>query len=235
MYRVTALSRAAVVACLAASVSFLSNQTARAQGPDRSWTGFYAGIHGGKAWGEFNTVSPSTPDQDSSGGIYGAQIGYNWQSGFFVVGVEVDASLGDVNSRTLDGNFITETTSIEAFGTLRGRAGIALGRVMPYITGGLAWAHLDATQSCPANATAGFCLTNGGFTGTDSGFRTGWTAGIGVEALVTNQFTLKLEYLRADFGDDTWNFGTTPKGNPTGLTKHDFTMDVVRIGGNYRF
>jgi opacity protein-like surface antigen len=52
---------------------------------------------------------------------------------------------------------------------------------------------------------------------------------------VTHQFTFKLEYLHADFGDATWNFGTTPKGNPTGLTDHDFHMDIIRFGGNYRF
>src|SRR5688572_3732067 len=46
MYRVTALSRAVFAACLAASFSCLSNQTAQAQGPDR-WAGFYVSGHGG--------------------------------------------------------------------------------------------------------------------------------------------------------------------------------------------
>jgi len=227
------LPKAAAAASLAAALILLPN-SARAERPF-SWTGFYWGANTSMNFSQFKTTSPTTPDQSGDGWGGGLQAGYSWQGGPIVAGVELDANFADISSRTLDGNFITEDTKIQAFGSARGRLGFSTGGIMPYVTGGLAWAHVKSGQHCAPNATAGFCLTNGGFDNYDAGFQTGWTVGGGVEAMVWRNISIKVEYLHADFGSKTWNFGTTPKGNPTGLTPHTATMDTLRMGFNYRF
>jgi outer membrane immunogenic protein len=201
-----------------------------------NWTGFYAGAHAGANWTDFKTTNATTPDQSGDGFVGGAQIGYNWQHSGIVLGIETDASFGRVKSSTYDGNFITETTQMDAFGSVRARAGVALGRILPYVTGGLAWAHVKSGQHCPPNASAGFCATNQGFDLYDSYFDTGWVLGGGVEAAITNSISVKVEYLHADFGGRNWNFGTSPKGNPVGPTNVSSSeIDSVRVGVNYRY
>lgn len=228
------MKRIVSMAAAVAAASLIATGPAFADRPF-SWTGFYWGANTTMSWTDFKTESKSTPDQAGDGWSGGLQAGYNWQTGPLVMGVELDANLANITSRTLDGNFITEDTKVQAFGSARGRLGFSTGGIMPYVTGGLAWAHVKSGLHCPANAIAGFCLTNGGFDAYDAGFVTGWTVGGGVEAMVWRNISLKVEYLHADFGSRTWNFGTTPKGNPTGPTPHTFAMDTVRMGLNYKF
>src|SRR5579872_2731370 len=64
-----------------------------------SWTGYYAGVHGGWGWADsqFSFEYQSTPifpisEARNSGPLAGAQIGANWQYGNVVYGAEVDAS-----------------------------------------------------------------------------------------------------------------------------------------------
>ena len=76
--------------------------------PIAYWDGFYIGINGGYSWGKagrdltfFNVAtglpiippigSGATSDSNLNGGLFGGQIGYNWQSGNWVFGLETDA------------------------------------------------------------------------------------------------------------------------------------------------
>lgn len=155
----------------------------------------------------------------------GAQVGFNYQlPNRFVVGVE-----GDFSWSTLDGNqkaVTTESASL-ALGqwaqaetdyefdwsaTLRGRLGYAYDRFLIYGTGGLAFLkeEQERTQYLSAgtpNAGRPIGLnTEAAFKESASAMRVGWTAGAGAEYALTSNWSLKAEYLFADFGQETFLF-----------------------------
>jgi outer membrane immunogenic protein len=133
--------------------------------PVFTWTGFYAGLHGGYIGHDSDAtlvgVGPAVPvpavafapagigsgfGLDSDGFMFGGQIGGNVQFGMFVAGLEVDISYTDVGARgvfTSGGFTTTYRTDMDYFGTVRGRLGLAFDCVMIYGTGGLAYAGLD--------------------------------------------------------------------------------------------
>src|SRR5580704_5797533 len=78
---------AAGAAC-AADLPHPSYYTATAPLSAYSWTGLYLGGNLGYAWGTTSN-NPTRP----SGLAGGAQAGYNWQAGQFVLGGEVDIEL----------------------------------------------------------------------------------------------------------------------------------------------
>ena len=69
-----------------------------------SWTGFYAGINGGYAWGQSSWSDPAfgagSGNFNTSGGVVGGQLGYNWQTGPVVLGIETDADWMSVKGGT---------------------------------------------------------------------------------------------------------------------------------------
>src|SRR5215475_10917029 len=94
-----------------------------------NWTGFYLGGFGGYAWENAST------DPKMEGGFAGGTIGYNWQASNIVFGLEADGAWADVNaSATALG--ITVASKTDALGTVRGRIGVAVDRVLLYTTGG---------------------------------------------------------------------------------------------------
>src|SRR5580698_1271119 len=66
--------------------------------PAYNWTGFYIGINGGGGWG--NSAWDTTGGFDTSGGLVGGTIGYNWQLGTWVLGVEGDIDWADIKGST---------------------------------------------------------------------------------------------------------------------------------------
>jgi len=230
-----------------------------------NWTGFYVGLNGGYSWGRANsTIFPNTTlatllRQDVNGGLFGGQIGYNWQaSPNWVLGVEADGQwtgergrrndlLGAVRLPTPgnDFNIVTTTSassewSLPWFATFRGRVGLlADPSLLLYGTGGLAVGEVKfATQG-----TTTAQLFGPGSTGTtpvgapitivtplsDSQTRVGWTAGAGLEKKFTPNWSAKLEYLYVDLGTRTYFGGTT---NAVGVSFHDH---IFRGGINYAF
>jgi outer membrane immunogenic protein len=85
-----------------AADAFAADMAVKAPPPPASspfnWTGFYAGIAGGLAWGQSqffdadptdsSVGAPITKKFDVSGGILGGTAGYNWQVNNWVAGVE---------------------------------------------------------------------------------------------------------------------------------------------------
>ena len=67
-----------------------------------NWTGFYVGINGGGGWGnsEWSSLVGSTGSFDVSGGLVGGTIGYNWQLGQWVFGLEGDIDWSDIRGST---------------------------------------------------------------------------------------------------------------------------------------
>jgi len=132
--------------------------------PGYNWTGFYVGLNGGYSWGKANTILfPNTAlvtaaSQNVNGGLFGGQIGYNWQvDRKWVLGLEADGQWTDEKghrndlfgtTRTptpgLDFNIVATTSassdwSLPWFATFRGRAGfLADPSLLLYGTGGLA-------------------------------------------------------------------------------------------------
>lgn len=192
-----------------------------------SWTGLYVGVQGGVAWGRSHHTSsgggiPQTPDFDVNGGLFGATLGYNLQSGAIVYGVEGDLSWsnlkGSITSASTAGCAATCNTELDWFGTARGRLGVSWGKLLPFVTGGVAFGRVEAGDNfLPVS---------------DKNTKTGWTLGGGVEAALMPNWSAKLEYLYVDFGSNAVNYGTLPTWSPTDAS---LKMNVIRAGLNYKF
>ncbi len=129
------------------------------------WTGFYIGAHGGYAWGSADF--PGTPAYNPADGNSGAPRPENSTAVLAVprlattssliasvIGTVADISFANLDKTVLDGNYLTETTKISQFGTLRAVAGYSFGRWLPYGTVGLAWADASYDMNCPPVAVA---------------------------------------------------------------------------------
>src|SRR5690242_20843085 len=72
--------------------------------PPYNWTGFYVGINGGGGWGRSDFSDPfATGSFNTSGGLVGGTVGYNWQMGQVVFGLEGDVDWSDIRGSTLCG------------------------------------------------------------------------------------------------------------------------------------
>jgi outer membrane immunogenic protein len=204
--------------------------------PIFTWTGFYIGGNLGWGWTDGrgtirNTgffpgpIGASGPVNGSGDGFLGGvQMGYNWQTGPWVLGIETDfqGSGGDgrFSGRVAGGagNAFTATARNDWFGTVRGRAGYAVDRWLFYVTGGGAYLH---------NKVSGNTGTGVPFSAQATGWA--WTVGGGVEAaLWSPNWSAKFEYL----------YIATPDKVPTpGGTRISGNTDthVLRVGLNYRF
>jgi outer membrane immunogenic protein len=149
--------------------------------------------------------------------MVGGTVGYNWQFGTWVLGIEGDIDWADIKgskgTALCPGGCSTENTWL---GTARGRLGYAFDRWMPYITGGAAFGDVTAN--------------NPGFPGA-SNTQVGWAAGAGVEFAIAGNWTAKVEYLHYDLG--SFNCGVSCNGFASDNVK--FNADAVRGGINFRF
>ncbi len=190
--------------------------------PVWNWTGFYIGVNGGYSWAqsEHTALGGTTGLFNQSGGLIGGTLGYNWQTGPAVFGIEADLDWARINGSAALCPFGNCFTDMRSFGTVRGRLGYAAGMWMPYITGGLAVADIRAGQDAFGGAT------------TDQ-WRTGWTVGGGIEAMFAPGWSAKVEYLYADFGSSTT--GYTPVGSGVPFTASERNVNIIRGGINYHF
>ena len=166
-----------------------------------NWNGLYVGVNLGYQWGKVT----NWPTTEPSGIMGGGQVGYNWQFGQFVVGLETD-----LQASAADDTFAAYKFSNPWFGTLRGRAGFAMNNVLVYATGGLAY--------------GGGRVELGGLSSTQT--HIGWTAGAGVEVGLTPNWSAKAEYLYVRLDDEAYVL--------TGVN-NGFRSSVFRLGVNYRF
>ncbi|HET7678538.1 MAG TPA: outer membrane protein [Xanthobacteraceae bacterium] len=185
-----------------------------------NWSGFYAGINGGWGFGNSSWAGGgfgTTGDFDVDGGLAGGTLGFNWQHGPAVFGVETDLAWSGIEGSTgvtCAGRCTTENSWL---GTTRGRLGYAIDRWMPYVTGGVAYGDIEARAP--------------GLRGT-SDTNIGWTVGAGTEFALAGNWTAKGEYLYVDLGDLTCSAANC---GGVGRTKVDFNAHILRAGLNYRF
>jgi outer membrane immunogenic protein len=271
------LSGAALVALLGGSAS-AADLAVKARPlpppvPVWSWTGFYVGINGGGSIASnsstfSNTTIPPTAtpavvqfnetiQRSLPGGLFGGQIGYNWQfSPIWVIGAEADWQwMNEKDDACVFGcgpnfffaggvpgvgTFLTDSQKIKSLVTARARFGVTNGGWLWYVTGGGAWAKIDETMVMTGTVFPG----GPGFTSTAaasfSNTKSGWTVGGGVETSLWNSgWSAKFEYLYADFGTITNSFATPATfvifGSSVTTSSYTLRDHIIRVGINYRF
>jgi outer membrane immunogenic protein len=185
-------------------------------------------------------VSPAFPNtRKPSGFAGGGQVGYNWQAQSFVYGVEAGIfGLSGTSSRNLaipltnqQVSTVGDSANDRGIATLRARAGLAFDRVLMYAAGGAAFSNWSLSHSY--SDTVGAIPT----TVTSSPTRAGWTVGAGLEYGVTNNWTLRGEYLYANFGTSN-NSLAMFVGGIGGFTiqyPEKLTENIGLLGLNYKF
>jgi outer membrane immunogenic protein len=210
--------------------------------PVATWTGLYVGVNGGYGVGSgslnqsfdfsstalgANNLLNSSGRGALTGGLFGGQIGYNWQlSSPWLVGLEADWQWASQRNTTTNctppatlaffgagasgfGYCVATEQKITNFGTARARGGAIVNESLWYVTGGAAWGTVKDTYVASGSANPvifpgalqpGPFLASGG---TFSHTRTGWALGGGVETKVFRGWTAKLEYLHVDLGGRT--------------------------------
>jgi len=182
--------------------------------PVYNWTGFYIGVNGGGAFGHSNW--DNVGGFNLTGGLVGGTIGFNWQPGPLVLGIESDLDWSGISGSTTNLCPLGCKTANSWLGTVRGRVGYAFDRIMPYVTGGLAFGNIKASTP--------------GFPGIDNA-STGWTVGAGLEVAIGGGWTAKAEYLFVDLGSANCGFNCGALVNDNA----SFRTSIVRGGLNYRF
>ena len=229
--------------------------------PVFSWTGCYVGGHGGWGWSKNDTsntfLTSSGPGTqtlvangrvDASGAVFGGQVGCNYQfAGNWVVGIDgsvsatdIWGSAGDPRGQLIFGGFPTDPDRFNRVKTdwiasVTGRVGYAWGMNLLYFKGGGAWAHnrWDLSDT----------LTGAPF-GERQYTRSGWTVGAGYEWAFkfAPDISMFVEYDHYDFGtinlasvDDATGLNFPSNGNRTTLFNVKQTVEVAKVGVNYRF
>jgi outer membrane immunogenic protein len=228
--------------------------------PVFTWSGFYIGAHAGAildnsrlqiapsgaftgaAFAATNGLRSPSFNQDDTDGTGGVQAGYNFQFGSVVAGVEADIGRGPDRRNNLNiavlpaplvGSFTGSVNSKADFvGTVRGRLGFAFDRFLVYGTGGFAYANTE-TQTDVIFSSAG-----DRYVGNFSDTQTGSVYGGGVEYMLTENITLRGEYLHYDLGRvrsaSLPAFGGA-LGNFTYDTRLKNVFDVARAAINFKF
>ena len=190
------------------------------------WTGTYVGFHFGYGGGSFGPATIPLPSQGEflrhsvTGIIGGYQAGFNVQyANGLVLGFEGDMTFiapEDVPSVTLT----SYHTTYNYFATVRGRAGIAFGPVLPYVTGGVAFSQPKVI----INDEFGDPFTS------KTLLHLGWVAGIGVEFAMTGNWTGKVEYNYIGFQSRVYDLGLlVPRSANVEPELH-----LIKVGLNYR-
>jgi outer membrane immunogenic protein len=182
-----------------------------------NWTGFYAGINAGYGFGSSDWSAPAVSTKPK-GFLAGGTVGYNWQSGAIVYGLEGDFDWQNAKDHVTCAAVLTCETSSNWLATFRGRVGYAFDRWLPYITGGGAYGNIKASIR-----TAG-----GAQLASASDSELGWTVGAGLEYAFMGNWSAKLEYLYVDLG--SFNAAIAPA-----VDNVSFKENVVRAGLNYKF
>jgi len=230
-----------------------------AAAPVLNWTGCYIGINGGGAAAGSSFISAvdpgthlvdpadlATANQYGTGSandlafIGGGQVGCNYQTGAFVVGIEGDwdyfgsqPTFSNPNGTLTTGDTVTITQSLKtrSLATIRPRLGIISDRTLIYLTGGAAFAKVSYTQS--------YADTLNNAVGAAAGSTTllGWTVGAGWEWAWTDHVTVKTEYLFAKFPTTNALGGILDTAGGTNVLhgSADLTIQTARLGLNYRF
>jgi outer membrane immunogenic protein len=226
--------------------------------PVELFAGWYVGINAGYGWGSDKIgVSGADPRSQAAvdalaalgglptsfspgpgGPLVGAQLGYNFQYGKFLAGIETDIDWANVQgsstwridpgNRSLpSSSFVNLTDKLTWLGTTRARVGFTItDSWLVYGTGGLAYGGVETDANfkfAPVQVDAN-----------NSATQLGWAAGAGTEYALTTHLLARVEWLHYDLGTATWNVPVA-KTPFTGVISTRTDGDIVRGGLSYRF
>jgi outer membrane immunogenic protein len=236
-----------------------------------SWAGFYIGATAGAAW---STADASLDTVNAAGVLYrpgdiplinslgsskftsanaafGGKIGYNWQWGSYVTGIEGDFSSFRFNkSASPSGNpflsappylfgFANFDTNVSSnwLATLRGRVGYASDKAYFYATAGAAFSRISFSNTYVAQSPLGLGFDVESSSATKT--KVGWAAGAGIDYALSTHWIASIEYLHIDLGS-LYSSGVTSStgGGVTTATLNystKLTSDIVRAGIAYKF
>jgi outer membrane immunogenic protein len=276
------LSFIAAVAALIATPAFAADMAVKmplkapppAPAPVNTWTGWYVGGNAGGAWGRFDPSTTVTFDPNGyflagnvpavnaagqqsikPGGFTGGfELGYNWQAGNLMYGLEGDVESFHLSGSSTSGQVvypagayspgpvvecgcftINSAAHTDWLATARGRVGVAANNWLFFATGGAAFTTLkgsfsfaddDSTESASISST-----------------RVGSTVGGGVEVRLWANWSVKAEYLFVDFGRVSVNgvnlvgpaCSVGPCHGQVFTHSLDLKANIARLGLNYQF
>lgn len=217
--------------------------------PAWSWTGFYVGANLGGGWAKtdwFEDVSgsggggpPGFQDASVSASsvLGGGQIGFDWQSGWAVFGIQADADAAGIRGSVSCFPQVVNTPQscsikIDTLGTVTARFGAAFDKTHYYILGGFAWEH-ERLNNPGMFAGVPF---NPEFSGT----RAGATVGAGLETILAGNWSVFVQYNYIGFGRRALVLTETIPaaavlGPPTFTEIIREDIHVIKAGINYHF
>lgn len=205
--------------------------------PVMTWDGAYIGVQGGVVRRDTPFLNISPPfgtfpsDHRKTGGTAGALLGYNWQLGSFVYGLEGDWSWTGTKETNDPLEFIGSFDA-KWLATIRGRAGLALDSTLLYLTGGVAFGRVN--NMVPFAVADDRSIVSGFF---QNQTKTGWTVGAGVEHMFGPHWTARAEFRYVDLGKTNVNCTEIAPGScPTGY-RGEFSnkLKLGLVGLAYKF
>jgi outer membrane immunogenic protein len=201
------------------------------------WTGFYIGLNGGggsarKCWdinnaGAGNIAPFREGCHDASGGMVGGQMGYRWQTGGWVFGLEAMGDWADFKSSNASAfvNGLTNQTRVDAVGLFTGQVGYTWNNVLWYVKGGAA---------VTSDRYTGIVTATGATFDKASEARWGGAVGTGIEIGFAPNWSVAVEYDHLFMGSRNNNF-VLPGGAFSRIDniREDVDMGTVRV--NYRW
>lgn len=228
---------------------------------EADWNGAYVGVQGGytharsatdvSLGGQWSTESASLRNfvatnagarqRDDDVNI-GAQIGYNYQSGDVVLGLEGEFTFLNGGKSETRGPLtaapsltytFTNTVDPKHMFALKGRAGVSLGKTLVYASGGWAWTRATLGLGIRSN---GNYLKSGAIDRTLDGF----IVGGGVEHKLSDNLSARLSYDYTKQGKEAYSTAYLPGSaftSPayTESVQQNLRLHLVRVGVNYRF
>jgi outer membrane immunogenic protein len=196
------------------------------------WSGFYIGANGG--WGQsrdrrfFDPTGTFLGSDTANGGTAGGQVGYRWQSGGWVFGLEAQGNWADLTGSTasliLPAGTIRSKT--DAFGLFTGQVGYAWNNALLYVKGGAAVTDRNYQLVDAFGALA-----------TQTGYQTRWggTAGVGLEYGFAPNWSAAIEYDHIFENRHGATFTTVPGGVALAGFSTGGDTDLVTARINYRW
>jgi outer membrane immunogenic protein len=244
----TCLALSSAVSMAADMTTPMSTKAPAYAAPAFSWTGLYIGAQvGGGTLSDpgLNFEGGSQGTNGGKGAIAGGQIGYNYQDGNWVFGVEGEGYWSGIKN-SLDSSFVNSTTgaltgaSNTTFEnrydyTIAGRVGLAFDRTLVFAKGGWAWGNYRFSDSFRDISFPSSSFDNGTVT------LDGALFGVGLEHALTRNWTVKFEYDYIAYGSKAISTtGCSTSGGTTGCffngsTPMSSNKQLFKFGANYLF
>jgi outer membrane immunogenic protein len=228
-------------------VAILGGTATSAIAQSYDWTGIYLGGQMGAQWLQSKSSEsypvpgiPASKTLQGTSFMGGGQAGYNWQLPGAPVALGVEADILGASQKKdgelvrLGPDFISGRSELDVQGSIRGRLGWAINRVLLYATGGVGFGAGKASTIIGRDAVGTSTL---GKTAT----LVGWTVGTGLEYALPflSNWSLRAEYRYTDLGSINLSSPGGLIGGAVAFSpykaKADFRTHNVVFGVNYKF